>query len=321
MEELKTRLVGLPVLTIDGKKYLSYQAVTDIVAAFLFPNGRFSRSSGQMDAAAYQTVLETADSICREMGYRSVVKLTPPTIPFADMGLYWSTKPETIAQEEPEPEPAIIHVGPGRIEMLEEGLLLDARLSQLGLDEVTRQHFKIPVTASDGVINLMQRAVATSWPNDFKGLWHDILGMCVVTGKDISPTERQFSVIIRGVGQRRYWHFKAQIQQDHSGLPFLYISLADEAARNVLFALGHVVMTPGAADLEVDFSPYLARHTQGDWGELEAFDKQQNETAVKEGYRLLSAYDVPTEHGDTERIWIITEADRSATTVLLPSEY
>ena len=321
MEELKTRLARLPVQTIDGKNYLSYQAVTNTVAAFLFPNGRFSQSGDQMGAAAYQMVLETADSLCRDMGYCSVVKLTPPTIPFADMGLYWSTESKTIAQEESEPEPAIIYVGPGRVEMLEEGLLLDARLSQLGLDEVTRQHFKIPVTASDGVINLMQRAVASAWPNDFKGLWHDILGMCVVTGKDISPTERLFSVIIRGVGQRRYWHFKAQIQRDHSGLPFLYISLADEATRNVLFALGHVVMTPGAADLEVDFSPYLARHAQGDWGELEAFDKQQNETAVKEGYRLLSAYDVPTEHGDTERIWIITEADRSATTVLLPSEY
>lgn len=321
MEDLKTRLTALPVQMIDGKGYVSYQAVTDTVAAFLFPNGRFSQLGGQMDAAAYQTVLETADSLCRKMGYRSVVKLTPPTIPFADMGLYWSTEPETTAQEETDPEPAIIFIGPGRVEMLEEGLLLDARLSQLGLDEVTRQHFKIPVTASDGVIDLMRRAVASAWPNDFKGLWHDILGMCVVTGKDISPTERQFSVIIRGVGQRRYWHFKAQIQQDHSGLPFLYISLANEAARNVLFALGHVVMTPGAADLEVDFSPYLARHAQGDWGEQDAFNKQQNDTAVAEGYRLWSAYNVPNKDGGTARIWIITEADRSATTVLLPSEY
>jgi len=81
-----------------------------------------------------------------------------------------------------------------------------------------------------------------------------------------------------------------------------------------------VVMTPGAAALEVDFSPYLARHTQGDWGELDHFDKQQNETAVKAGYRILSAYTVPIGDDETERIWIITEIDRSATTVLLPSE-
>ncbi|MCB8980590.1 MAG: plasmid related protein [Ardenticatenaceae bacterium] len=80
-------------------------------------------------------------------------------------------------------------------------------------------------------------------------------------------------------------------------------------------------MTPGAAELGIDFAPYLARHAQGDWGDdLDSFDERQNDTAVKEGYRILSAYTVPA--GDeTERIWIITEADRSATTVLLPSEY
>ena len=70
-----------------------------------------------------------------------------------------------------------------------------------------------------------------------------------------------------------------------------------------------------------DFAPFLARHAQGDWGELDNFDKQQNDTAVKEGYRILSAYDVPIGGGETERIWIITEADRSVTTTLLPEEY
>jgi len=317
MEELKTRLARLPVQTIDGKNYLSYQAVTDAVATFLFPNGRFSQSGGQMDAAAYQMVLETADSLCRAIGYRSVVKLTPPTIPFADMGLYWSTQPDTVAQAESEPEPNMIYVGPGWVE---EGLLLDARLGQLGLDEVTRQHFKIPVTASDAVIDMMHRAVNSSWPNDFKGIWHDILGMCVAGGREICATERVFTVIIRGLGQRRYWHFKARIQQDNSGAPFLYIRLAQERDHDALFDLGHVVMTPGVAALEVDFSPYLARHAQGDWGEVSTPSKRQNETAVKEGYRILSAYTVPVGDDETERIWIITEADRSATTVLLPSE-
>ncbi|NKQ35782.1 MAG: hypothetical protein HF973_09230 [Chloroflexi bacterium] len=97
--------------------------------------------------------------------------------------------------------------------------------------------------------------------------------------------------------------------------------LADERNQNALFDLGHVVMTPGAAALEVDFSPYLARHAAGDDGELEPFDKQQNRRAIKEGLRILSAYDVPRGDGETERIWIITEADRSTTCVLLPREY
>ncbi|MCP4415371.1 MAG: hypothetical protein GY805_02030 [Chloroflexi bacterium] len=86
--------------------------------------------------------------------------------------------------------------------------------------------------------------------------------------------------------------------------------------------MGHVVMTAGAAALDVDFATYLARHAQGDWGDsLDSFDRGQNNTAVKEGYRILSAYDVPTADGETERIWIISEADRSVTTIMLPSEY
>ena len=91
----------------------------------------------------------------------------------------------------------------------------------------------------------------------------------------------------------------------------------DSRERTTLFNLGYVVMTPGAAALEVDFIPYLVRHASGDWGDLDAFDKQQNDLAVKQGLRILSAYN--TDAGT--RFWIITEADRSATTVLLPEEY
>jgi hypothetical protein len=84
--------------------------------------------------------------------------------------------------------------------------------------------------------------------------------------------------------------------------------------------LGRVVATPGALKLlsEIGAHPfdYLARHAIGDWGELCAFDRRQNETALRDGYRILSSYDVPAG-----RVWIITEADRSVTTILLPEEY
>jgi hypothetical protein len=60
----------------------------------------------------------------------------------------------------------------------------------------------------------------------------------------------------------------------------------------------------------------LARHATGDWGELCAFDRRQNEVALREGYRVLSSYPV-----GEERVWLITEADRSVTTILLPEEY
>jgi len=91
----------------------------------------------------------------------------------------------------------------------------------------------------------------------------------------------------------------------------------DSSQRTTLFDLGYVVMTPGAAALEVDFIPYLVRHAAGDWGNLDAFDRRQNDLAVQQGLRILSAYNIEKD----TRIWIITESDRSATTVLLPSEY
>jgi hypothetical protein len=61
---------------------------------------------------------------------------------------------------------------------------------------------------------------------------------------------------------------------------------------------------------------YLACHATGDWGELCAFDRRQNEVALRDGYRVLSCYPI-----GTERVWIITEAARSTTTILLPEEY
>ncbi len=84
--------------------------------------------------------------------------------------------------------------------------------------------------------------------------------------------------------------------------------------------LGRVLATPGALDLlsEIGVHPfdYLARHATGDWGDLCEFDRRQNEIALRDGYRVLSSYPV-----DEERVWIITEADRSVTTILLPEEY
>jgi hypothetical protein len=84
--------------------------------------------------------------------------------------------------------------------------------------------------------------------------------------------------------------------------------------------LGRVVATPGALKLllETGGRPFdlLGRHASGDWGDLCAFDRRQNQIALRDGYRLLSSYE--TTAG---RVWIITEADRSITTILLPEEY
>ncbi len=85
------------------------------------------------------------------------------------------------------------------------------------------------------------------------------------------------------------------------------------------FSLGLLAATPGALEAlnEESFWPYIKRHANGDWGDVCAEDKAENELSLKEGFRLLSAYHLP----DGCKIWIITEADRSATTILLPEEY
>jgi len=93
------------------------------------------------------------------------------------------------------------------------------------------------------------------------------------------------------------------------------------SALQPLFPLGQIVATPGAlAALGRANQPpteFLRRHLCGDWGALDAHDIAENDYSVAHGFRLLSSY--RTTAGET--LWIITEADRSATTVLLPEEY
>ena len=87
------------------------------------------------------------------------------------------------------------------------------------------------------------------------------------------------------------------------------------------FPLGRLLATPGALHaLEKagqQLQEFLNRHSEGDWGELDSHDIQENEFSLEQGLRLLSSY--TTAAGD--KLWIITEADRSATTLLLPEEY
>jgi hypothetical protein len=87
------------------------------------------------------------------------------------------------------------------------------------------------------------------------------------------------------------------------------------------FDLGQMVMTPGARDAmgTAGHIPpeFLLRHKHGDWGELDEEDKQANEEALRHGSRLVSAYRTRRE----DKLWVITEWDRSATTLLLPEEY
>jgi hypothetical protein len=129
------------------------------------------------------------------------------------------------------------------------------------------------------------------------------------TDRRLSPPRRAF---VFHAPLRVAW--KAKIKP-FEGVPMQQIT------KHSLFSLGQVVATPGAltalqkaGQLPQEF---LARHVQGDWGELCEEDRQENALSLERGFRLLSRYN--TSAG--EALYVITEADRSVTTLLLPEEY
>jgi hypothetical protein len=94
--------------------------------------------------------------------------------------------------------------------------------------------------------------------------------------------------------------------------------VSDVTGSPASFGPGAFVCTPGALELlsHRDLQELLRRHLSGDWGGLGTSDRKANDYALEHGERLLSAYETPWGH-----IWIITEADRASTCVLLPGEY
>lgn len=129
------------------------------------------------------------------------------------------------------------------------------------------------------------------------------------------------------VTRERAGHFARRVRERAPG------------SRHSRFPIGRLYATPGALsalararDFGKPYSvqrasetedrlplvlPYVRRHAWGDWGDVSAEDAHANERALEEGSRVFSAYALATG----ERLWIITEADRTSTTVLLPEEY
>lgn len=90
-------------------------------------------------------------------------------------------------------------------------------------------------------------------------------------------------------------------------------------SKKPLFIVGDITATMGAMHILKDFENIqrlLSRHVTGDWGEVGSEDAKANDEAVKHGDRILSSYTVKGE-----KLWVITEADRSSTMILTPSEY
>ena len=88
-----------------------------------------------------------------------------------------------------------------------------------------------------------------------------------------------------------------------------------------LFPLGQVVATPGALGVldqyAINAMDLIKRHQSGDWGNVPPGDAEENLRSVENGWRILSSYAI----SEDQNLWIITEADRSVTTLLLPEEY
>ena len=86
-----------------------------------------------------------------------------------------------------------------------------------------------------------------------------------------------------------------------------------------LFRLGHIVATPNAlARLsQEDVSTAIRRHQSGDWGDVDKDDREKNDLSLEKGFRLFSVYHA----SDGAKFWIITEANRAITTILMPEDY
>ena len=86
-----------------------------------------------------------------------------------------------------------------------------------------------------------------------------------------------------------------------------------------MYRIGQLLITAGVYERvsNDEIQTMLSRHVRGDWGIVCDEDKEENDDALRNGGRILSAY----QSSGKERVWIITEADRSATTILLPEEY
>jgi hypothetical protein len=97
--------------------------------------------------------------------------------------------------------------------------------------------------------------------------------------------------------------------------------MPDPNLKNPLFDLGQTVATPGAIEAlqqtGISAANLLCRHQCGDWGDLYPEDLAENKLALNQGFRIFSVYQLT----ETIKVWVITEADRSVTTVLLPEEY
>ncbi len=155
---------------------------------------------------------------------------------------------------------------------------------------------------------------------DVKGRLWDVLHLAIIAIKQHTndSLELRYNLVLH-VGDTSIYPVKLICGPGADFEPVITLSNPD---KDIELALGEVVVTEGAMEAlllaQVFPTLYLMRHRRGDWGELDEEDIKANIQAAVDGERILSAYTLsPTQ----QKIWIITERDRSVTTILLPSEY
>jgi len=138
---------------------------------------------------------------------------------------------------------------------------------------------------------------------------------------DLDRATQEAAEALIGVPEPFLAVIRATFRERAAVIDRLRKAFREEVKIGFRFKSGRVVMTPGAMDLLASYGKlvweFVARHLMGDWGDLTHEDKRANEDALVSGARVFSAYLLKTG----EKIWVITEASRESTTVLLPSEY
>jgi hypothetical protein len=201
-----------------------------------------------------------------------------------------------------------------RAQALREGILVD--VSQTAQEA----GFVFPVAVTKNLWEDLNAIPEAYSHEDVIGRLWDVLMVAKLAVRQSSPEGGQVSFrVILHVGKTSAYTVRLICHPGDDLEPVITLSNPD---KDFDVDLGRIALTPGALDAfvaaQVSPATYLARHRHGDWGQLDDHDIAANNEAAREGTRIISAYMLPQTE---ETIWIVTEWDRSRTTLMIPSEY